>query len=162
MKTIVWFRQDLRVSDNPALTAAGAQGAVIPVYILDETEAPLGGASRWWLHHSLAALRDALGGLALYEGAARDILPKIVKDTGAAAVFWNRCYEPHAIARDKDLKAALFATGIGVKSFNGSLLHEPWEIATGAGGPFKVYTPFWRASLARPVAAPLPACKVEV
>jgi deoxyribodipyrimidine photo-lyase len=164
MTTIVWFRQDLRIRDNPALLAAAAKGAVVPVFILDEThdDWPLGGASRWWLHHSLAALRTELGRLALFRGAPADILPALAKKTGAAAVCWNRCYDPHAVARDTELKTLLQERGLGVQSFNGGLLHEPWEIATGSGGPFKVYTPFWRASLTKPVAPPQPAPKLEI
>ncbi len=166
MSTIVWFRQDLRTRDNPALAAAAALGPVLPIFILDEsTSGPLwrlGGASRWWLHHSLASLRDDLGHLALFRGAPCDLLPAIIKKVGASAVYWNRCYEPFAIARDKELKALLRGIGVEVQSFNGSLLHEPWEVATGNGGPFKVYTPYWRASLEKPVAAPLPAPKLVV
>ncbi len=142
--------------DNPALAAAAAKGAVVPVFILDEdTEWRPGGAGRWWLHHSLAALRDELGQLALFRGSPRALMLAILRQTGATAVCWNRCYEPHAIARDRELKTWLQQQGVEAHSFNGSLLHEPWEIATGTGGPFKVYTPFWRASRAKPVAAPL-------
>jgi deoxyribodipyrimidine photo-lyase len=134
---------------------------VLPVFILDDvTPGPRwrwGGASRWWLHHSLTALRDGLGDLALFKGAPREILPAIVKEVGAAAVYWNRCYEPYAIARDKDLKVSLQKLGIEAQSVNGSLLHEPWEIATRAGSRFSVYTPYWRASLDKPVEAPLAA-----
>lgn len=167
MKTIVWFRQDLRTRDNSALAAAAARGEVVPVFILEEPDpSPWcpGGASRWWLHHSLKALKTGLGGLALFKGRARDVLPRIVKESGASAIYWNRCYEPDAIARDTDIKAALQAQGIEVKSFNGALLHEPWEIATGAGSPFKVYTPYWRASVAKGFASPsaLPKCDVAV
>jgi deoxyribodipyrimidine photo-lyase len=164
MTTIVWFRQDLRIRDNPALAAAAAKGAILPVFILDDTQDqwPLGGASRWWLHHSLTSLRGDLGALVLLRGAPRDILPALAEKAGASAVYWNRCYEPHAIARDTELKALLQESGTEVQSFNGSLLHEPWEIATGAGGPFKVYTPFWRASLAKPVSPPLPTPKLKI
>jgi deoxyribodipyrimidine photo-lyase len=160
MRTIVWFRQDLRTHDNAALATAAARGAVVPVFILDEETAPewrLGGASRWWLHHSLTALRDDLGELALFKGVPRELLPAIVRDVGATAVYWNRCYEPHVIARDKYLKASLQKLGIEAQSFNGGLLHEPWEIVTRAGSSFSVYTPYWRASLAKPMATPLAA-----
>jgi deoxyribodipyrimidine photo-lyase len=85
------------------------------------------------------------------------MLPDIVKAHGASAVYWNRCYEPFAIARDTQLKETLQKGGVAVESFNGGLLHEPWEIATGSGGPFKVYTPYWRACLRKLVPAPLPA-----
>lgn len=166
MTTIVWFRQDLRTRDNPALTAAAAKGAVAPIFIFDDPTAGsrrrLGGASRWWLHHSLAALREDLGHLALFRGATHNLLPQIINNLGASAIYWNRCYEPHALARDKELKAWFRKRGIEVQTFNGSLLHEPWEVATGNGGPFKVYTPFWRASSAKPVEAPLPAPKLEI
>ena len=136
MTTIVWFRQDLRIRDNPALAAAAARGTVVPIFILDELSSGsrwrLGGASRWWLHHSLAALRNDLGQLALLRGEARDLLPAIIKKVGASAVYWNRCYEPFAVARDTELKASLQKLGVEVRSFNGSLLHEPWELATAA------------------------------
>ncbi|MBX9773977.1 MAG: DNA photolyase family protein [Xanthobacteraceae bacterium] len=166
MTTVVWFRQDLRIRDNPALAAAHARGKVAPIFILDDvTPGPRrrwGGASRWWLHHSLVSLRHDLGHLALFKGAPSDVLPAFIEKVGATAVFWNRCYEPYAIARDQALKASLQAGGIEVQTFNGSLLHEPWEVATASGAPYKVYTPYWRASLAKPVAAPLPAIKPQV
>jgi deoxyribodipyrimidine photo-lyase len=165
MKTIVWFRQDLRTFDNPTLAAAAVRGAVVPLFILDEeadSERRLGGASRWWLHHSLAALQKQLGQLVLLKGTATALLPSFAKEIGASAVCWNRCYEPHAISRDRGLKASLKEQGIEVHSFNGSLLHEPWEVATAAGDPFKVFTPFWRASLTKPVATPLPPPKFEL
>ena len=166
MTTIILFRQDLRIRDNPALAAAALRGPVVPIFILDvsnsETSWRLGGASRWWLHHSLVALRSELGDLALFRGAPGDLLPAVIKIVGASAVYWNRCYEPFAIARDKELKASLQRLGIEVQTFNGGLLHEPWEVATGSGSPFKVYTPFWRASLGKPVAAPLPAPKLTI
>jgi len=162
MTAIVWFRQDLRLADNPALYEAASEGKVIPLYILEDAGRtgdthPLGGASRWWLHHSLEALRRDLGGLVCLSGDARVILPALVKETGAKTVFWNRCYEPHAIERDSTIKADLKAEGVLVRSFKASLLFEPWEIETRAGGPFKVYSPFWRALQAKPVPEPLPA-----
>jgi len=166
MTTIVWFRQDLRIADNPALNAAAARGPVVPLFILDDVSpGPKwrpGGASRWWLHHSLKALSADLGALALRRGDPRDLLPEFARKAGASAVFWNRCYEPFAIARDTAIKSALQGQGIEVQSFNAGLLHEPWEIATGSGGPFKVYTPFWRASRAKPVEAPLRKPKLDV
>ena len=161
MTSIVWFRQDLRLADNPALTEAARQGDVVPVFILDEGEAPgacpaLGAAGRWWLHHSLKALSDDLGGLILLRGDPAGQLARVIGETGATAVYWNRCYEPHAIARDTEIKTDLTAQGIGVKSFKAALLHEPWQLETKTGGPFKVYSPFWRAALNREVEAPLP------
>ncbi|WP_417684347.1 cryptochrome/photolyase family protein [Roseibium sp.] len=161
MTTIVWFRQDLRLADNPALFEAAAKGPVLPVFILEDPERsgerhPMGGASNWWLHHSLKALAKSLGGLLLLRGDARVAIPALAHETGATAVHWNRCYEPHAVERDTEIKAELKQQGIEVNSYNASLLHEPWELETKSGGPFKVYSPFWRAALQEPVADPLP------
>ena len=165
MTNIVWFRQDLRLADNPALAHAAAQGPVIGLYVLDDSQPPhgrpIGGASRWWLHHSLKALAKSLGKLVLLRGDPREIVVRFARETKATGVYWNRCYEPYAIARDTALKATLKDAGIDVASFNASLLFEPWQIKTLGGGPFKVYTPFWRACLKQPVTAPLkpPALK---
>jgi deoxyribodipyrimidine photo-lyase len=163
---IFWFRQDLRLADNPGLTAAVETGRpVVPVFILDDGAAspwPPGGAGRWWLHHSLAALgRDleALAGrpaLGLRRGAAEAVLRGLVAGTGAAALFWNRCYEPAAIERDTHLKQCLGAEGIEIRSFAASLLHEPWTVKTAQDGPYQVFTPFYRAWSNRPPAPPLP------
>ena len=158
---IVWFRQDLRVADNPALRHAAELGPVLPVYVLDESSAPegrpLGGASRWWLHHSLAALKKELGGLLLLRGDASVVIGDLARRTKAAGVHWNRCYEPAAIARDTALKVQLTGDGFDAVSFNGSLLNEPWDVRTGEGGPYKVYSPYWRACLKLDVAAPVAA-----
>lgn len=165
MVSLVWFRQDLRLADNPALAAAARAGAVLPIYILDETVPKgreLGGASRWWLHHSLERLVDSLGGLVLRRGDPAAIVRDLARRTGARRIVWNRCYEPWAIRRDRALKAELKGEGIEVESFNGSLLNEPWEVETGAGGPFKVYSPFWRACLQRPVTASIRAPRIEL
>jgi len=164
--SIVWFRRDLRLADNPALAAAVARGGpVVPLFILDDAAPGAwrpGGASRWWLHHSLAALADgmeALGArLVLQRGDAGQVLADLVKATGAGAAYWNRCYEPWAVARDAAIKTELGEKGIEVRSFNGALLAEPWEVQTKSGTPFRVFTPFWRALTAGlNVAAPLPA-----
>jgi deoxyribodipyrimidine photo-lyase len=161
--TIVWFRQDLRATDNPALAAAAARGAVVPVYIRDDSGPwARGGASRWWLHHSLAALGDDLArrgsALILRSGAAGTVLAQLVAETGAEAVVWNRCYEPAAIARDRVIKAELGRARVDAQSFNASLLFEPWTVTTRAGGAYGVFSPFWRACLAQPEPAqPLPA-----
>ena len=166
MTTIVWFRQDLRTHDNPALSAAAERGRVMPIFILDNENSQypwaLGGASRWWLHHSLSSLEEELGHLALFKGDPRGILPTIIKQVGAKAVYWNRCYEPFAIERDSDLKASLQMQGVEVQSFNGSLLHEPWEVKTGNGDSYKVFTPYWRACLSKPIQAPLPRPKLTI
>ena len=149
---IVWFRQDLRLADNPALQAAAASGApIIPVYILDD-DAPgdwkPGGASRWWLHHSLKSLSEDLqeinGRLIFMKGAAQAQLETLIKETDAEAVYWNRLYEPWARDRDERIKSALKDDGLKARSFNGSLIVEPWDIATKTGNPYKVFTPFWK------------------
>ena len=116
MTTIVWFRQDLRLADNPALRHACNTGAVVPVHILDEGDPwPSGGASRWWLHHSLKALAKDLGGLVLLSGDPLDELRRLVAETGATGVVWNRCYEPHAVERDKAIKKALREQSIDIE-----------------------------------------------
>lgn len=150
--TIHWFRRDLRLRDNPALTAAAAEGAVLCLFILDDEDAgdsATGGASRWWLHHSLAALdrelRQIGGSLVLRRGTARSVITDIVKQTKADKVVWNRLYEPWSIARDKALKADLGEKGIEAESFAADMIREPWEVETKAGKPFSVFSPFWRA-----------------
>jgi deoxyribodipyrimidine photo-lyase len=164
--TIVWFRHDLRLDDNPALAAAAARGAVVPVFIWapDEEQpwAP-GAASRWWLHHSLeklaAALAKAGAPLVIRSGGSLEVLRAVAKECGASGVVWNRRYEPAVVTRDTQIKKALAADGLAVESFNGSLLFEPMHVATKEGRPYQVFTPFWRALLAKdepaePVAAP--------
>jgi deoxyribodipyrimidine photo-lyase len=150
--TIVWFRHDLRLADNPALTTAAKRGAVVPVYVWapeEEGDWPPGAASRWWLHQSLGAL-DAdlrrLGSrLIVRTGPTRDTLRELVRTTGATALYWNRRYEPAIIERDKRIKESLKKEGVTVESFNGSLIHEPWEVQTKQGRPYQVYTPYWRS-----------------
>jgi len=162
MTTLVWFRQDLRIEDNPALAAAAARGKVLPVFIYETPDQsgedhPLGGASRWWLHHSLASLKDDLPGLVFLRGSARHLIPELARKVDADSAYWNRCYEPHAVQRDTDLKAALKEDGLEAKSFKASLLYEPWELETKSGGPFKVYSPFWKTAQQKEVTPPLPA-----
>jgi len=163
--SLVWFRQDLRLADNPALLAAVRRGPVIPVYLWSPTEEgkwPAGSATRWWLHQSLNHLAqdlERLGSrLILRAGPAQTCLEQLVKETGATAIFWNRRYEPVIIQRDKQIKQALESRGLDVQSFNGGLLFEPWEIQNKQGKPFQVFTPFWKHCLARDVTHdPLPA-----
>lgn len=154
---IVWFRQDLRLTDNPALSEAAKAGTILPVYVLDDENAgahAMGGASRWWLHHALASLAQSLGGgLRLLKGDATQIIPALAAATGAQSVFWNRCYEPWRIARDQHIKAALKAQNIQVLSTNGSLLWEPWSVLKKDGTPYKVFTPFYKNGCS---AAPAP------
>ena len=163
---IVWFRQDLRLADNPALSCAVKSGQpILPVYVLDD-ESPgdwkPGGASRWWLHKSLEALAASLdeagAALHLVSGRGDKAILDLVDEVGASAVYWNRCYEPWSQTRDAALKSELRARGLEARSFNGSLLNEPWTVKTKSGGPMKVFTPFWKAAqkLGEPD-APLPA-----
>ena len=166
--SICWFRQDLRLADNPALTAAAARGDVLPVFILDDASAgpdSIGAASRWWLHHSLQALKNALGGI-LYvtAGDARELIPALARETGASAVFWNRSYEAWRIERDTALKTKLGEAGIEAESHNGALLWEPWEVKKGHGTPFKVFTPFYRRGClaAPPPRLPLPVPDISL
>jgi deoxyribodipyrimidine photo-lyase len=154
---IHWFRQDLRLSDNPALRVAINRGTVLPIYILDNQnakECDIGAASKWWLHHSLAELNHALGGaLSLYQGNPIEILAQLIERLNVSEVYWNRCYEPWQIQRDEEIKLALKAKGIEVRSYNGSLLWEPWDIKKPDGTPYKVFTPFYRKGCLQ---APMP------
>ena len=163
MSTIVWFREDLRLADNPALSAAAERGAILPVFILTEHGTrSLGGASRWWLHHSLRALDADLCGLSLHQGNPESILERLARRTGATAIYWNRRYTPEAIAQDTAVKTHLTEVGLEVRTFNAALLNEPWEIATGSDTPYKVFTPYWKTARNRPVAAPLPTPAVTL
>jgi deoxyribodipyrimidine photo-lyase len=164
MPRLVWFRQDLRLADNPALSAA-AEGPVLCVYVLDDAAAGRwahGGAQRWWLHHSLAALgRDlAARGAALHlaKGEAREIIPRLAAAIGAGEVHAGRLTEPWARRRDEAVHQALAAEGRRLVLHTSSLLHEPHRIRTGQGRPYSVYTPFARAlfALGEPP-PPLPA-----
>jgi len=164
--TIVWFRHDLRLDDNPALAAAAARGSVVPVFIwAPQEEAPWepGAASRWWLHQSLlslaAALEKAGAPLIVCHGPTLATLRKLIETFSATHVGWNSRYEPAVVARDTVIKKALIEDGLDVESFNGSLLFDPLKVASKEGRPYQVFTPFWRALLARdepaePIAPP--------
>ena len=160
---IVWFRRDLRVADNPALSEAASRGRpIIPLYVLEEDPArPLGGAARWWLHHSLRALcRDLshLGGtLVLRRGKATEVVAGLAEETGAQSVLWNRRYDPREAAVDQAVRERLAKRRVEVDSFNASLLFEPGTLRTRQGQPFQMFTPFWRCCLGTPEPAqPLP------
>ncbi|MFN4185427.1 MAG: cryptochrome/photolyase family protein [Hyphomonas sp.] len=150
---ILWFRDDLRLTDNPALDMAVRSGrSLICVYLREEgTGAPraMGGASQWWLDKSLRSLRASLeeigGALILRTGPAETIIPALAEETGADAVFWNRRYGMPERDTDAVIKKTLKGSGVDCQSFNGRLLVEPWELKTGAGGWYKVFTPYWRA-----------------
>ena len=159
---IFWFRRDLRLADNPGLDAAlAAGGPVILLYIRGRRtgaqRAP-GAASDWWLDKSLAALgrdiADRGGQLALRSGDPADIIPDIIRETGTGSVYWNRRYGEADRAADAALKAQLTEAGCKVASFNGHLLTEPWTCKTGSGGPYRVFTPYWKS--VRAVYAPPP------
>jgi deoxyribodipyrimidine photo-lyase len=151
--TVVWFRRDFRVADNPALRAAVSSGnRLIALYIHspeDDRAWPAGAASRWWLHHSLSALRNQLGDrgieLIIRKGPTIPALQSVVRDTSASEVHWNRLYEPAAVALGRQVTTALRADGVVTRSHNAALLHEPWTVETRSGGPYRAFTPFWRA-----------------
>jgi deoxyribodipyrimidine photo-lyase len=146
---LVWFRQDLRVQDNTALIEALAQGyAILPVFVLDDLNAGTwerGAASRWWLHESLKNLNHKLNEKLIFRaGDARTIIPDIAQETGAQAVFWNRCYEPWRTQRDRTIKDKLKSLNIAAQSFKDRQLWEPWEILNADSTPYRVFTPFDR------------------
>jgi deoxyribodipyrimidine photo-lyase len=150
---IVWFRNDLRLSDHSALRAASESGRpIIPVYILDDASAgkwALGATARWWLHASLENLSrrlEELGSpLILARGEVLELLPQMAKASDAVAVYCSRAYEPFSVALETRLNARLGADDVAFKRFSGTLLREPEDLRTQSGEPFKVYTPFWRA-----------------
>ena len=164
--TIVWFRNDLRLDDQPSLRAAVARGTVVPLFIhAPEEEAPWepGAASRWWLHGALeqfaAALAEKGAPLLIRRGPSLETLRAVAREYGATHVAWNRRYEPAVIGRDTLIKEALKREGLVAESFNGGQLFEPVHVATKEGKPYQVFTPFWRALLnrdepAEPEAAP--------
>lgn len=151
MTSILWFRRDLRLADQAALIAAAEAGPVIPVYVLDD-ETPkhrrMGGASRWWLHHSLASLAKALEArgsrLILRRGNSVEVLTTLAKETGARAIHALRHYEPWWRNAEKALAKAL-PEGVSFTCHDGNYLMPPGSVLTGSGTLFKIYTPFWRA-----------------
>lgn len=152
---IVWFRDDLRLEDHAAFHWAMETGLpIIPLFIYDDKPRPLGGATRWWLHHSLDSLYSdiqALGGhLVVAAGEAEAVLNRIISQTNAQAITWHRRYDQASIAHDSRLKSALKAKGLEVRSFQGNLLFEPHTLLNKEGKPFKVFTPFWKHCLTLP------------
>lgn len=156
--TLVWLRDDLRLDDNPALAHAVSLGNPLTViYVLDEASPgfrALGGAAKWWLHHSLthlAADLEAAGSrLLLRRGSAAGIIRRLAGETGATALLWNRRYGGPERAVDAGVKSWAADQGISAASFQANLMFEPWTVRTGAGGPYKVFTPFWKACLDAP------------
>jgi deoxyribodipyrimidine photo-lyase len=163
---IVWFRDDLRLSDNPALAAAVGSGRpVLAVFVLDDETSDIrkiGGAARWWLHGSLHSLGHAIeargGTFLLFKGKSDAVISALVGACGPTAVYWNRRYGDGERALDGAIKDKLKTSGIEARSFNSHLLREPWEVQSKAGTPMKVFTPYWRAARERgEPAVPLPA-----
>ena len=159
--SLVWFRQDLRLSDNAALSAAATKGNVIPAYILDD-DTPgdwrWGGASRWWLHHSLQSLGEKLP-LVLRRGRSETVLEGLLKETGATALHFTRDYAPWSASLEQRIKGMCDRLGVECHRHGGFLLHEPEAIRNGSGEVYKVYTPFSRACFAKgepPPARPAP------
>lgn len=160
---IVWLRNDLRLRDNAALSTALGQGAPVVVLYIWDVEAygdwAPGGAAKVWLHHALESLSKELakqgGRLILRKGATAEVLHDVITTTGAGAIYWNRRYEPNLRALDAELKLELRAEGLKVETFNSALLNEPHTVANKSGGPFKVYSPYFKSIQDRPVAAPV-------
>ena len=158
---LLWFRRNLRLSDNAALIAAAASGRpVIPVYILDEQD--IGGASRWWLHHSLASLdrdlRQKGTTLVLRSGPPDEELDRLVAQTGATGLYYAKRYEPLARRQEADVDARL-QERLDIHAFDDSLLNHPGRVMTGSGTPYRVFTPFWKSSVAvgdPPLPQPVP------
>lgn len=165
--TLLWFRHDLRLADHPALVAALHRGGpIIPVFLWtpeEEGDWCPGGASRWWLHHSLARLSQDLqtrgARLVIRQGPSLETLRKLIRETGARSVFWTERYEPAIALRDSQILAALRADGLEASAFPGGLLTAPHLLRNKSGRPFQVFTPFWKHCLsvctpAPPQAAP--------
>jgi len=176
-KSIVLFRRDLRLNDNAALFHALSQGQTLPIYIYENTEYEnhdwsIGGASKWWLHHSLHALNCQFKeqSLCLHffqtnaEQSVFNVLLKLCQDNNCQHIFWNRRYEPSNIEQDTNLKKQLTDVGLTVHSFNNNLLSEPWQQLNKQGKPYKVFTPYWRHCKngylsESPIPTPLPSPK---
>ncbi|MEO8757319.1 MAG: deoxyribodipyrimidine photo-lyase [Devosia sp.] len=163
---LVWLRNDLRLADNPALTAAVDRGGrVVALHIeeADPTLRPRGAASRWWLHQSLTSLADQLAAIGIpletVRGETAPSLLEAVRKHDVTAVFCNRRYAPAERDIDASIKHRLRSKGLIAQSCPGNVLIEPFEIATKTGAPYAVYTPFWTTLRNRDIAAPLPAPK---
>lgn len=163
---IHWFRQDLRLSDNPALSMAAKLGTVLPIYIWDDTlekDQQLGAASRVWLHYSLTALNESLGqALQVFKGAPLDILRTLCQQYTVTDICYNTVYSPYLQAKDTVIKAALLADGIGVHTYNASLLWDPEKIKKEDGNLYTVFTPFYRKGCLGSAAPEKPLARVNV
>jgi deoxyribodipyrimidine photo-lyase len=165
-KSIVWFRQDLRINDNPALKLACDQGSIIPLYIFDDTlpkQAEMGGATRCWLHHALSDLAESFDQqLIIKSGDPKEILSALADEHNASHILWNRMYEPWARQRDADIKAYFKDSGTAVKSLNGSLLWEPMQVLKKDETPYKVFTPYYRNGCLNQVEPRYPLDRPEI
>ena len=143
---IHWFRQDLRLHDNSSLYHAIQDGIAIPIFIFDTCyKHQIGSASKLWLHYSLILLQRSLkGSLHIFLGNPQEILLKLSQKYQIDSIYWNRCYEPLYIERDKIIKKELEDRGVIIRSFNSSLLWEPWNIMKKDRTPYKVFTPFYQ------------------
>lgn len=172
---VVWYRRDLRVDDHAGLVTAFSRGQrVLPVYVHDENEMgdwPLGGASSWWLHHSLDALSSELTArgcsLLLQRGASPQVLVEIARSVGAETVYFQRRHEPAARSNQAEVERVCAELGIETHASSDGLFFEPGAIATGQGNPYQVFTPFWKRCLQQgvddstaSVPAMLPSCEL--
>ena len=146
--SIYWIRQDLRLSDNPALSESVKSGSIIPIYILDEInpeDHKIGSASKIWLHFSLNELNKQFSNKLIFaKGDPEEILNHLCKSESINQIFWNRIYEPWSILRDRKIKENMKQKGVQVNTFNGSLLWEPWDVLKNDGTPYRVFTPYYR------------------
>ncbi len=165
---LVWFRNDLRISDNPALGAALASGKPVLGAYIHEADPGLrrpGGASMWWLHKSLNALALSLGDMGIplrvLQGHASELVAQMVQEDAVGVVYWNRRYDLAGRTIDAQIKSALRGRDVAAHSFNAALLVEPWDLLTAQDKPYAVFTPFWnalrKAVIARP--GPVPAAR---
>ena len=146
--SIYWIRQDLRLNDNPALTASVKNGSIIPIYILDDKnpkEHKIGSSSKIWLHYSLQKLKKQFDNKLIFsKGNPEVILTELCQSESINNIFWNRVYEPWGISRDKKIKENMKREGVEINTFNGSLLWEPWQVLKNDGTPYRVFTPYYR------------------
>ena len=149
---IIWFRHDLRIHDNPALSAAIEAGQILPIYIFDQhlEHHKMGAASQVWLHHALADLNQSLDGhLQFFEGNSEAVFEQLIENYPVEGVYWNRGYDPERIAKDKRIKKALQQKGINAESYHSQLLCEPWQHLKADNTPYKVFTPFYKSLLTK-------------
>jgi len=155
MKSLIifWFRNDLRLSDNPGFSRAVAEGMVMPIFILEEeikSSFNMGSASRWWLHHSLKSLDQSLQHkLHFYRGKSLEVFKKLLKRHEIKAVYWSRSYESLALQQEQAVEQLLQQREIPFQSFNTSLLWEPSQILKKDQKSYQVFTPFYREALAQ-------------